>query len=296
MLGAMAEFVEKKPFIVTEHGIYSREREEELLRATWVAPYFKKMWISLFYMLARVGYEYAVSVTALFKRANTIQAELGCDQGKLKVIQNGIRYERFINIPLKAPDGYVDIGAIVRFHPIKDIKTMIYSFFELKSKVPQARLHILGDTDDEEYKQECLQLIEQLQIQDIIIPGSVNTVEYLEKLDFTILTSISEGQPLSVLESFAARRPCVVTDVGCCRQLVEGNDIDYMGAAGICTMPMHSQAIASAMEFLATREKARIEMGEIAQKRVIQRYTHKKMIQNYLDTYTEVLSNGGNRV
>ena len=48
----------------------------------------------------------------------------------------------------------------------------------------------------------------------------------MEKLDFTILTSISEGQPLSVLESMAARRPCVCTDVGCCRELLEGKQGD----------------------------------------------------------------------
>ena len=52
----------------------------------------------------------------------------------------------------------------------------------------------------------------------------MDIVKYMEKLDFTILTSISEGQPLSVLESFAARRPCVTTDVGCCRELLEGKE------------------------------------------------------------------------
>ena len=32
-------------------------------------------------------------------------------------------------IPLKEEDGQVDIGAVVRMAPIKDIKTMIYAFF-----------------------------------------------------------------------------------------------------------------------------------------------------------------------
>ena len=50
---------------------------------------------------------------------------------------------------------------------------------------------------------------------NIIFTGRVDIVKYMEKLDFTILTSISEGQPLSVLESFAASVLCT-TDVGCC--------------------------------------------------------------------------------
>ncbi|MFR6580782.1 MAG: glycosyltransferase [Ruminococcus sp.] len=57
--------------------------------------------------------------------------------------------------------------------------------------------------------------------------------------DFITLTSISEGQPLSVLESFAARRPCVTTDVGCCRELLEGKEEDVYGKAGYYVAPMY---------------------------------------------------------
>ena len=104
---------------------------------------------------------------------------------------------------------------MVRLAPIKDIKTMIYAFFELSSRRDDVRLHIMGGVDDQEYADECYALVKQLGLEDkIIFTGRVNIIEYFEKLDFTLLTSISEGQPLSVLESFAARRPCVTTDVG----------------------------------------------------------------------------------
>ena len=63
------------------------------------------------------------------------------------------------------------------------------------------------------------------------------------KTGFTILTSISEGQPLSVLESFAARRPCVTTDVGCCRELLAGNEEDSFGIAGYCVPPMYREGL-----------------------------------------------------
>ena len=63
--------------------------------------------------------------------------------------------------------------------------------------------------------------MKQLRLDNLIFTGRVDVVQYMQKLDFTILTSISEGQPLSVLESMAARRPCVTTEVGCCRELLE---------------------------------------------------------------------------
>ncbi len=57
---------------------------------------------------------------------------------------------------MKEPDGWIDIGAVVRLAPIKDIKTMLYSFYELAQQVPNVRLHIMGGIDDQEYADECL--------------------------------------------------------------------------------------------------------------------------------------------
>jgi glycosyltransferase involved in cell wall biosynthesis len=49
-----------------------------------------------------------------------------------------------------------------------------------------------------------------------------------------VLSSISEALPLVILEGYAAGVPCVSTDVGSCRQLVEGlGPIDRsIGASG----------------------------------------------------------------
>lgn len=289
LLGSVATVVKEKPFILTEHGIYTREREEEIIRADWVSSYFKPRWIQLFNMLAQAAYENAASVTSLFQRASETQAELGCRIEKLKVIRNGIKTERFAGIPPKAPSHYIDIGAVVRFHPIKDIKTMIYAFYELKRTFPAARLHILGGIDDEGYYSECKELIQMLKVPDISIPGNVNIVEYMEGLDFTVLTSISEGQPLSVLESMASGRPCVTTDVGCCRELVEGFQGDELGAAGFVVPPMHPEKLAERMELLCRDADLREKMGEVGKQRVQQYYQRMDMIHNYIRNYEEVL-------
>ena len=74
---------------------------------------------------------------------------MGCAPEKCRVIENGIDYDRLSGIPLKEEDGWVDIGAVVRLAPIKDIKTMIYAFFELSAHVKNVRLHIMGGVDDE---------------------------------------------------------------------------------------------------------------------------------------------------
>lgn len=287
LLGSLGKWKYGKPLIVTEHGIYTREREEELLRARWVLPSFRKNWIRLFYCFSDCAYGYADRVTALFRRANDIQEELGCAREKLSVIENGIHYERFCNIPQKKEDGWVDIGAVVRIAKIKDIKTMIYSFAEVKREVPNARLHIMGDVDDKEYFEECKQLVEQLQVEDILFTGVVKVTEYMEKIDFVILTSISEGQPLSVLEAFAAGRACVTTDVGCCRDLIEGPD--EFGVAGFCVPPMHKESLANAMITLCKNKMTREEMGKAGKQRVQRYYLHEISMNKYMKLYQEVL-------
>ncbi len=288
LLGVLGHYKYKKPLILSEHGIYSREREEEIIRAKWVQPAFKKQWIKFFYMLSDAVYKRAKYVTSLFTNARIAQIELGADSDKCIVISNGIHYDRFKDIPLKKENGIIDIGAVIRMAQIKDVKTMIYSFAELTHMMQNVRLHILGGVDEEDYNIECHELVKHLGLKEgenILFPGQVNVVEYMEQLDFTILTSISEGQPLSVLESMAARRPCVTTEVGCCRELLEGAPGDDLGIVGFCVPPMHREALANEMYKMCQNRKMRLEMGEIGQRRVDLYYRHPEMIEKYKKLY-----------
>jgi glycosyltransferase involved in cell wall biosynthesis len=218
-----------------------------------------------------------------------MQIELGCDPNKLEHIGNGLKTRRFSEIPAKKEDGWIDIGAIVRFAPIKDIKTMIYTFSRLKQEVSNVRLHIMGGVEDQEYYQECIELIEYLNVPDIVIPGNVDVIKYIEKIDFTILTSISEGQPFAVLESFAANRPVIATDVGSCRELIEGREDDDFGPAGICIPPMHQSELLQALLELCSDTQLRETMGESGRKRVTTYYEHETMVTNYLDVYQKAI-------
>ncbi|WP_373218659.1 GT4 family glycosyltransferase PelF [Ruminococcus sp. 5_1_39BFAA] len=288
ILARLGSYLYKVPYMITEHGIYTREREEEIIRAKWVVPAFKRFWVRFFYMLSAGAYDGATMVTSLFERAMETQIEMGCAREKCRFIGNGVHFNRFVDIPPKKENGYVDIGAVLRIAPIKDVKTMIYAFAELKTRVPNARLYIAGPEDDEEYAKECYALAEQLKVNDLIFTGTVNVLEYMQNFDFTILTSISEGQPLAVLESFAAGRPCVTTDVGCCKELIAGMTGDDLGIAGYCVPPMHRTAICDAMELMCTRPEERYQMGIVAKKRVERYFRHEYMIKNYLDAYDEV--------
>ena len=292
VLGAMASLRTGKPYVLTEHGIYTREREEEILRTNWVLPHFKDLWIDMFYMFTRCAYRYAARVTALFSRASLIQQEIGCDARKCVVVPNGVDYERFSAIPPKKPDGFLDIGAVVRLVPIKDIKTMLYAFAMVSQERQDVRLHIMGPTDeDEEYFEECRRLQEDLGLKNVIFTGRVNVRSYLEKIDFTLLTSISEGQPLAVLEAMAAGRPAVTTDVGSCQELIMGPGDDF-GPAGLCVPAMHQSALAEAILTLCNDADARAQLGEAGRRRVYAHYRQATMLERYDGIFRQALEEG----
>lgn len=297
LLATMGALMNDKPLLLTEHGIYSREREEEIIRSSWVSPTFKQAWSQFFYMLSRAIYRNADQISCLHDNAINIQCSIGARREQCRVIVNGVDYKTYSQVPAKPYDGIIDIGAAVRMAPIKDIKTMIYAFHELHSRIPNTRLHILGGIDDEEYNKACLDLVEQLGAEDILFTGRKDMVEYMRNFDFTILTSISEGQPLTILESFAAGRPCVVTNVGCCKDLIHGMQGDNLGPAGYCVSPMDRKALASAMEKMCRDRQRMLEMGRIGQERVRQFYQQEQMLDNYRKFYQEgVAYHGRNRL
>ncbi len=278
------------PYIITEHGIYTREREEEIIRANWTLPAFKKFWVRFFYMLSAGAYDGAARITSLFGGARKIQIDMGCDPAKCSYIGNGIHYERFANITPRAEDGFINIGAILRIAPIKDVKSLIYAFSGLKERVPAARLYIAGPEDDPQYAKECYDLAERLKVRDLYFTGTVDVVKEIGNYDFTVLSSISEGMPLTILESFAAGIPCIATDVGSCRELLtKAAEDDDFGEAGICVPPMEIQEMINAMAVMCNYPERRRRMGLAGRQRVRKYFLHENMIRKYVKLYEEVV-------
>ncbi|MCC2728877.1 DUF3492 domain-containing protein, partial [Blautia sp. MSK22_86] len=65
------------PVLLTEHGIYTREREEEIISAEWVSPAFRPRWIRFFYMLSEQIRRRASRIPSLFGRAPLIPISMG---------------------------------------------------------------------------------------------------------------------------------------------------------------------------------------------------------------------------
>lgn len=295
ILGCMGKHFYGGGLMVSEHGIYTREREEELIKARWVSGIYKNIWIDQFKKMSEVAYQWADRVTCLYEYAKKLQIELGCPPEKISVTANGISIDRFADLPQKTKEeeNMFHIGAVLRVAPIKDVKTMIQAFIFAKKRVPNLKLWIMGPwEEEEEYARECFDLVEMSGVKDVVFTGRINVADYLGRMDVTILTSISEGQPLTVLESYAAHKPVICTDVGCCRSLIYG-DGDGFGQAGILTRIMNVDEIAAAMEKMAADPQMRKEMGENGYRRVNALYSIEDMKKKYNELYRDFAQQQG---
>lgn len=290
MWGSIQKSLYKKPFLMTEHGIYTREREEEIIKANWVRGVYKDLWIEQFKKIGRCCYHYADKVVSLFEDARQFQIELGCPIEKTIVIPNGVNAKRFEGIPQKEEeDRYINIGAVLRVTPIKDVKTLISAYMLAKQKEPNLKLWVMGNMEEApEYAQECKNMVENLKIPDVVFTGTINVMEYIGKMDIMILSSISEGQPLSILESFAAKKPFIATHVGNCQGLIYGERDSY-GSAGYVVPVMGVSQMAECILQMAKSPEKRKKMGEVAYQRVTEFYDDFDIYQKYHQLYENMI-------
>lgn len=289
ILGSCASYTKAKPFLLSEHGIYTREREEDIIRSSWVAGDFKELWIDFFKKLSFIAYQQASVVTTLFETNRSLQIELKCPPEKILLIPNGINASDFDSC-IKKPGKPITIGAVLRVVPIKDVKTMLLAFDIVKQEVPNARLVIMGNCEEDPlYYQECLELLQELGTQDVHFLGQVNIKEHLPNIDMLLLSSISEGQPLAMLEGMAAKKPIVATNVGDCKALLDGyREDDDFGPAGLIVPVMNSEAMAQAILKLIANPELMQRMGEAGRRRVQTYYTRDEMLITFRGIY-EVL-------
>lgn len=98
IVGSVAKSLYGSKLLISEHGIYTREREEEIIKARWVQGVYKDFWIDQFRKLSLCAYQHADMVTSLFENARSLQIELGCPEEKTAVTPNGVAPWRTMKI------------------------------------------------------------------------------------------------------------------------------------------------------------------------------------------------------
>lgn len=300
---ARAHLITGKPCMLTEHGIYTNERRIEITAASWLndqkamslnitRPSYvrdlKDYWIDTFSGYSQLCYQACNTIITLFEGNQKFQIEDGADPEKLMVIPNGIDVEKYSNIKKETgrPPTVALIGRVVS---IKDVKTFIRALEKSVEIIPSLKAFILGPTDEEEeYYEECVELAGILGLQDsLVFTGKVKVEEFFPKIDLIVLTSVSEAQPLVILEAGAAGIPFVATDVGSCRELAFGrsDEVPPLGQGGEICRLSNAEEVANGICKLLLNEKLYQSYSRTLEQRIRAYYNDEDQRAAYATIY-----------
>jgi len=303
-LGSLLSSQTSTPYIISEHGIYTKERELDLAQVDWIPEeldpfkvglndhmnYLRSVWIRFFKSLGKMSYASANEVYTLYNGNRLRQIADGAPENKLSIVPNGVNVDRFKRVR-RADDAPVPpvLCLIGRVVPIKDIKNFIRAMRIVRAKVPGAEGWLVGPQDeDPDYTRECKLLVDSLDLGNCVkFLGFQSPDDIFPRIGLSVLTSVSEGQPLVVLEGYAAGIPAVTTDVGSCSELVYGVSAEdqAMGSSGaVVPIANPSEFAEAAIELLNDEDKWRAAR-DAAIKRVETYYDEKDMIRRYEAIY-----------
>lgn len=289
IIGASLKLRYSKPLILTEHGLYVKEREQELTDIDWIPEEFKKLWVDFFYFMSKGCYLNSDVIISLYKGASDIQKLHGAPQDKLDIIPNGV--DPIIYKPSNSEKSVVNIGSIIRVVPIKDVITMLKAFKLVSEKLPNAVFHIIGPIDeDEEYYNKCLEFSSSLGLIDKVkFTGTLDISSIINDLDVLVFTSVSEGQPLAILEGMASGIPIVATDVGACSEMLLE---DYQsGPCGLVTSCCSPTETAEAILKIVSDTVLRTTLGTNGRNRAVSKYSLNHVISRYQELYKGFIQN-----
>ena len=303
LLAARAAYETGRPAFVTEHGIYFLERQIEVMMSEWIGDQIewgltieekssdlRDLWIRAFNSYTRACYEACNPIIALYRANNVVQRGLGAAPDRLRVISNGIDSARFDNTKDERDRNHPLVALIGRVVPIKDIKTYIQAAALVHAQLPDARFVVLGPEDeDKDYASDCRQLVAELGIGEVFsFAGRVNVAEWLPRIDLNVLTSLSEAQPLVILEAGLCGIPVVAPDVGSCREMIEGRNPTVDRPGGIVTALVDPEATAQAIATLLRDNELRLSMGAALRNRVLRDYEIASIIAQYRELYVSL--------
>jgi polysaccharide biosynthesis protein PelF len=304
LFAARAKLETGRPVLLTEHGIYTNERRIEILMAEWLfeggssslsveraTRDLRDLWLDTFASYSKACYDACDKILTLYGGNQEFQRRQGAAEEKLRIIPNGIDYAGYSKVERVGGDRPPTIALIGRVVPIKDVKTYIRAAGILREDIPDLLAMILGPTEeDQQYFEECRTIVKHLGLEKtVIFAGRVKLTDWLGKIDAIALTSVSEAQPLVILEAGASGVPTVATDVGSCSELLLGrpDEDPPLGAGGAITTLASPLQTAQELRALLLDEPWRRRCAEAIKERVRRYYDKIEIDRIYRALYDE---------
>ena len=213
------------------------------------------------------------------------------DERRVVVIKNGvepiegrIRDNASTRRELGIPEDHLVVGMVANYNrPVKGVSYFLDAIPAIVSEVPSARFVFLGGGAKE--GPALRDKARALGIEPFVtFTGHRRDVHrFYEMMDISVLTSLSEGLSVTLLESMSHGLPVVATNVG-------GNpEVVIDGRTGYLVPPKDDHSLADRIIKLARDPDLRIRMGEEGRRRVERDFQLRDVANRYLDLYRSMI-------
>lgn len=272
------------PLILTEHGVYLRERylafgdEAEL-------DGVKRFRAAFYASLAKLMYRDADTMVSVSEFNRSWQVHVGADRDRTRVIHNGVDPGLFAGEdPGDMPQPTV--GWVGRIDPLKDLDTLIRAFALVHKELPTANLRLFGGVPggNEAYAAKLHATVNSLGIAHAVrFEGPVRPVASAYRgIDVLALSSVSEGFPYTPIEAMMTGRAVVATEVGGVREAV--------AEGGLLVPPRAPALFAQALLRLLKDDDLRHGLAARAREKALADFTLEKMCLAYATLYRESIA------
>ena len=277
-----AKWTNGVPFLLTEHGLYLRERYLEY-RASDHSFAVRGFVLRFLRLLTAASYVVADFITPGSDYNRRWAIRQGASDDRVRPVYNGVDPSAFAEGP--EPEAPV-LSWAGRIAPIKDVEGLIRAFDLVRREIPQARLRMFGSAPagNEGYRDRCQALIDALGLTGAAtFEGRVdNIVDAYHAGQAVVLSSSSEGFPYTVIEAMTSGRATVSTDVGGVREAV--------GDTGLVVPARDPQALAAACVRVLADDDLRHRLALAARARALQHFTLEQFLAVYREIYPTLVT------
>jgi glycosyltransferase involved in cell wall biosynthesis len=260
------------PLVLTEHGVYVREAYLAAAR-NGDSPGSRFAATRLARGLARTAYAAADVVSPVTDANAYWEMGLGIDADKILVLYNGLQPP---SEPTRPP-GTQTVVSVGRLDPLKDAHTMLRVASQTTAHLPGARFLHYGPVPigEEIYRRSCLELHSRLGLGDRFrfMGPTPDPTGVVRASDVVLMTSISEGLPMAILEAMGQARPVVSTGVGGVPEVVRG--------CGLVCAPGDDHALSTAVVMLLRNPDLAWRLGQRGHSRLGRLFNEAACIDGY---------------
>jgi glycosyltransferase involved in cell wall biosynthesis len=224
--------------------------------------------------------------------ALSLQTEDGVRPDRIAVVPNFVDDAAFAPVSaaeraarryeLRVPADAFIVGIVANLWPVKDHATLLQAAARLAPRWPEFHVVLVGDG-------QCRQALESLTrtlgLEDRVhfLGRQPNEPNLHHLFDVSVLSSVSEGFPNSIVEAMAAARPVVATDVGGVGDAVSD------GESGLLVPPSNPGRLAAAIEELLLDPHRRRALGTVGYERARARYQAAAVVASLEALYDRLL-------